>query len=86
MMRVRMTPDPGTNSPASDDRCRHCGSQKIVRHVRLDQTADAGRIGLPYKARLHIRVVETLFADLCDACGTVQRLYVDHTGRPWVRD
>ncbi|MDD3844929.1 MAG: hypothetical protein PHC90_01070 [Syntrophorhabdaceae bacterium] len=64
-------------------KCPHCGGSNIVRGVTVDQTADAGRIGLAYKTKFVIMGTEQFFADVCDDCGTVARIYVKKTGRNW---
>lgn len=51
--------------------------------VRVDQTADAGRIGLAYKTKFVLGGTEPFYADVCDECGTVARLYVKETGKKW---
>lgn len=70
--------------PIHLDRCPYCRSTLIIRHVKVDQTADAGNIGLAYKARFLLQIIEPLFADLCDNCGTVLRFFVDKPRRQWV--
>jgi hypothetical protein len=65
-------------------RCPHCGGADLVRAVKMSQPAEAGSIGLEYRTLLVIVATETLYADLCKACGTVVRLYVRETDRNWV--
>jgi hypothetical protein len=64
--------------------CPYCKSANIIKHVRIDQTADAGRIGLMYKAKLMFYGEEPLYADLCDNCGSVARIFVDKPRQKWV--
>ncbi len=64
-------------------KCPHCGGSNIVACVRVDQTADAGRIGLAYKTKFFVTVTEPFYADICDDCGTVVRLYVKTPGQKW---
>jgi hypothetical protein len=64
--------------------CAYCGGGNIVRKIHVDQTADAGSIGLPYHTRFIVTGVEPLYADLCDDCGSVVRIYVDGIGKRWV--
>ena len=47
-------------------------------------TAETGSVGPSYKAGMLLRGTEPLYVDLCQACGTVVRLYVRETGRKWV--
>lgn len=64
-------------------KCPHCGGSNIVAGVGVDQTADAGRIGLAYKTKFFVTGTEPFYADICDDCGTVVRLYVKTPGRKW---
>ena len=64
-------------------RCPHCGGSDLVRELELNQNAEVGRIGLPYRAAGIFTGTEPLLADLCLACGTVVRLYVRETDRKW---
>ena len=64
-------------------KCTHCGGGNIVSGVKVDQTADAGRIGLSYKTKFAVIATEPFYADVCDDCGTVVRVYVKTTGRNW---
>jgi DNA-directed RNA polymerase subunit RPC12/RpoP len=66
------------------DACPYCKSTNIVKHVRIDQTAEAGRIGLTYKAKLLFYGEEPLYADLCDNCGSLVRIFVDKPRKKWV--
>jgi hypothetical protein len=63
--------------------CSYCGSTKIVVGVRLSQTAEVGGIGLSYKALGPFMGTERVVADLCDECGTLNRLYVKEVGKRW---
>ena len=66
------------------DSCPYCKSTNIVKHVRIDQTADAGRIGLMHKINILICGEEPLYADLCDNCGSLVRIFVDKPRQKWV--
>jgi hypothetical protein len=66
------------------DLCAHCGSASAVRHVKVDQSVDAGGIGLSYRTRFRIVGMEPLFADLCDECGSIARICIDTPARKWV--
>lgn len=70
--------------PVNVSGCSYCGSTNIVRHIEIGQTADAGRIGLTYRARFRLGGTEPLFADVCDDCGSLLRIFVDTVGRHWV--
>ena len=64
--------------------CPYCGGDQVVRGLCLNQNAEAGRIGLLYKAGGIFRGTEDLLADLCGTCGSVRRVYVRELGRTWV--
>ncbi len=68
----------------SEARCPHCGGSDLVRNLKLNQTAEVGSIGLPYRAAWIVHGTEPLLADLCRACGTVVRLFVREAGRKWL--
>ncbi len=67
-----------------ESKCPHCGGAEIVRAVKLSQPAEAGSIGLQYRKALVFVGTETLYADLCSACGTITRFYVQATDRKWL--
>ncbi len=79
-----MPSDNQRQGPVHLDNCAFCGSANIVRGVKIDQTADAGGIGLSYKTRFLIVGTESIFADLCDDCGSVLRTVEKAPGRKWV--
>lgn len=64
-------------------KCPHCGSTNIATSIDVTQQAEVGRVGLNYKTRFLGRGTEPFFADLCDNCGTVVRIFVKKTGRDW---
>jgi len=66
--------------------CFYCGQADIAAGLHVDQTADAGQIGLAYKAWKVLEGTERFYADLCRSCGTVLRLYVKEPKRNWVQD
>jgi len=67
-----------------EGKCPHCGGAEFVRTVRLSQPHEAGDIGLQYRRALILVGTETLYADLCKACGTITRFYVKATDRNWI--
>lgn len=66
--------------------CSECGSTDIVTGIAVSKTAESGHIGLSYRALAILRGTEQLYADLCQHCGTVARLYVRESNQPWIRD
>lgn len=70
--------------PARVEKCPYCGSANLARRVEVNQTAEAGRIGLGYHTRFLLIGTESLLADLCDECGSVVRLFVEVPARKWV--
>ncbi len=69
--------------PVHVTKCPFCGGSNIVRSTMVDQTADAGRIGLSYHTRFLITGTEPLYADLCDDCGSLIRLFLKEVGKKW---
>jgi hypothetical protein len=63
--------------------CPHCGGTDITEGVRINQTAEAGDIGLSYKTKFLLTGTEALYADVCNACGTIVRFFVKKTSREW---
>lgn len=80
---------PGSGSPApgapGGGICPHCGSQDVLTGLKLNQSAEVGRIGLAYKAAVLFVGTEQLQADLCHACGSVVRFFVQDASRNWIR-
>jgi len=68
-----------------DVRCPHCGGNDVVMGLKLNQTADAGSIGLPYSTATIFSGTEPLHADLCRTCGNVVRLFVKEPKRNWIQ-
>ena len=73
--------DPLLKAPAGP--CPYCGGTDIVRDLRVEKSAEAGWVGLDYKALGPLRGTEPLLADLCRTCGTVCRFHVKNTARKW---
>ncbi len=63
--------------------CPRCGGNNITAGVRVNQTADAGTVGLSYKTKFVIMGTERLYADICSDCGTVVRFFVKNPARQW---
>jgi hypothetical protein len=76
---------PVKTPPATPARCPHCGGGSIAPNLRLTLTAETGSVGPSYKTGFLVRGTEPLFADLCQNCGTVVRLYVKTPTHNWVR-
>jgi hypothetical protein len=66
------------------DSCIYCGSKKLVKHVKVNQTAEVNRIGLAYQTSFIVTGTEPLYADICDDCGSLLRTFVDTPGKPWM--
>jgi hypothetical protein len=71
-------------TPVTINKCIYCSSTNIVHHIEIGQTAEEGRIGLTYKTRFIVQGTERLFADLCDDCGSVVRIFVENIRKKWV--
>ena len=73
------------NGMSTTDECSHCGSTDLVKGVKVARSTDVlAAVGLKYRAMLVLFEVEQLHAVVCQACGTVTRLYVKETDRPWL--
>jgi hypothetical protein len=64
--------------------CPFCGGTSIAKTLQLNQNAEVGRIGLPYRVAGIFTGTEALHADLCETCGTVLRLFVKEPKRNWI--
>jgi hypothetical protein len=64
--------------------CPHCGSSNIISGLEFNQGVEVGPFGLVYTAAGIFRGKEKLHADLCRACGTVNRIYVNNVNRNWI--
>lgn len=83
MAKTSKFPKAADHGPQS---CPHCGGTNLAKGLGLNQNAEVGRIGLPYRAAGIFTGTETLHADLCQDCGTVLRLFVLEPGRKWISD
>ncbi|MEN6617204.1 MAG: hypothetical protein ABFD12_11650 [Syntrophorhabdus sp.] len=63
--------------------CFYCGGNTISSNIPVAPNAEASSVGLSYKTKFLIVGTESLYADICEDCGTVVRLYVKKTGRNW---
>jgi hypothetical protein len=68
--------------------CPHCGSDDITKALKLGLTAQVGQVGIKYEATgrflgMALLGTEPLHVDVCNACGTVTRIYVDIPERKW---
>ncbi|MFA5189268.1 MAG: hypothetical protein WC740_01000 [Verrucomicrobiia bacterium] len=70
--------------PTRPKKCPDCGSTDVIAGVKISMTAEVGSIGLSYKANMLLHGTEALCADMCQACGTVIRLYVKNPRRKWI--
>lgn len=66
----------------ADAKCPHCGGSEIVKGIPIGLTAEVGYVGPQYQAFI-LTGTEPFLADLCGACGTVVRLYVQDPKRKW---
>jgi hypothetical protein len=73
--------------------CEHCGSSELISGIEVVASGGSGDVrpgllcnakekGLFKGAEKNKR--ESLFAELCTACGTVKRFYVKDPKRDWV--
>lgn len=69
----------------SGGRCPYCGGSEIVAGLEFNQGVEVGPFGLLYRALGPFTGTEKLRADLCNACGTIVRIYVKETKRKWIQ-
>lgn len=81
---IIMDPNATDADAIGEEKCDHCGGSEFVRAVRLKQPHEVGDIGLRFRRAWILVGTETLYADLCKACGTVARFYVKTTDRDWI--
>ena len=78
----------GPGVSMSDDRhdacCSHCGGRDLASGIRVSLTAEVGNVGLSYKDGLLMIGTEPMRAEVCTACGTIRRLYVENVNHRWV--
>jgi predicted RNA-binding Zn-ribbon protein involved in translation (DUF1610 family) len=67
-----------------DRKCPHCGGTELVRAVTFRQPGETRGVGLVYRVGPFGSGTQTLYADLCRACGSVTRFYVHKTTRDWI--
>ncbi len=65
--------------------CPDCGNTDIIAGIAVSQTAVSGEIGLSYKSFGVLTASAPMFADLCSDCGTIVRIYVRDTKKPWIK-
>ncbi len=67
----------------SQPKCPYCGGDEIISDILVGLTAEAGSVGLRYKAAMIFIGIEPFLADLCTGCGSVIRFRVQNTDRKW---
>ncbi len=64
--------------------CSYCRNADLTRGVKVGQNAGVGRIGLKYRDGLLLVGTEPLWADVCPACGHIERFYVKNSDHKWI--
>ena len=72
------------SNESHDAHCAHCGSGDFAAGIRISLTAEVGKVGLSYKDGLLMIGTEPMRAEVCTACGTIYRLYVEDVNHRWV--
>ena len=68
-------------------KCPYCGSENIRTGIKWGKAAEAGSVGLDYKAGIFLVGNAAVYSDLCMDCGTIVRSYVkDSTDKNWLCD
>jgi hypothetical protein len=66
-------------------KCSNCSSENIEVGVAWGKSAETGNLGLKYSIGI-LAGVSQVYADLCNDCGTVVRIYIkDTTDRDWIK-
>lgn len=63
--------------------CLQCGGRDFATGIHMSLTAEIGDVGLSYKDGLLLIGTEPLRAEVCTACGTIRRLYVENVNHHW---
>lgn len=66
------------------DNCKYCGSTKLIRDLHVSKSKDTALLGIPYKKSVFLDT-EPFRIELCEECGSVNRIYVKNTDRKWVK-
>ena len=66
------------------DKCIYCGSNDLIRNIKLGLNAEVSPFGLKYNAMMGIRGVEPVYADLCNSCGSITRFHIQKKDHKWV--
>ena len=65
------------------NKCQYCNSTNLQADITIGESAEVGAIGLQYKTKFIVIGVEPFYAELCQDCGSINRLYVKKTARKW---
>jgi len=66
------------------DKCIYCNSTDLIRNIKLGLNAEVNRFGLKYNARMGIRGIEPVYADLCNSCGSITRFHIQKNDHKWI--
>jgi len=63
--------------------CPRCGGHDFAAGIHIGLMAASADVGLGYKDGFLEVGIEPLRADICTACGTIHRLYVENVSHKW---
>ena len=66
------------------DKCIYCNSTDLIRNIQLGLNAEVNRLGLKYNARMGVRGIEPVCADLCNSCGSITRFHIQKKDHKWI--
>ncbi|MCX7708332.1 MAG: hypothetical protein N2484_00620 [Clostridia bacterium] len=67
------------------NKCKHCGGDKLIKDLHVKRSNEIGFYGIPYTKSIFVGT-EPFRIELCQECGTINRLYVKDMNRNWVKD
>ena len=65
------------------NKCQYCNSTNLQADIIIGENAEVASIGLKYQTKFIARGVEPFYAELCQDCGSINRLYVKNTDKKW---
>ncbi len=68
----------------NDMKCPYCGSERIESEIAWGKAANAGNVGLKFRAKLGLIGVAQVYSDLCLDCKSIIRSYIkEDTDKKW---
>lgn len=64
------------------NKCIYCGSENLIRNVKIGLTAETGSVGPKYGS--FIVGTEPMYADICGQCGSITRFHINEVDKKWI--